>query len=59
MDALNSIGGGYTRLRELAEADREGRVTVEVPAGGGKWRVHGIASAVGHRTPDAIYAVRV
>lgn len=38
MDALNSIGGGYTRLRELAEADREGRVTVEVPAGGGKWR---------------------
>lgn len=38
MDALNSIGGGYTRLRELAEADREGRVTAEVPAGGGKWR---------------------
>ena len=30
--------GGYTRLRELAETDREGRVTVEVPAGGGKWR---------------------
>ena len=28
MDALNSIGGGYTRLRELAEADRAGRVAV-------------------------------
>ena len=26
------------RLRELAAADREGRVTVEAPAGGGKWR---------------------
>lgn len=28
MDALNSIGGGYTRLRQLAEADRDGRVVV-------------------------------
>jgi len=28
MDALNSIGGGYTRLRELAEADRDGRLAV-------------------------------
>lgn len=28
MDALNSIGGGYTRLRELAEADRDGRLVV-------------------------------
>lgn len=28
MDALNSIGGGYTRLRELAEADKDGRVVV-------------------------------
>lgn len=28
MDALNSIGGGYTRLRELAEADRTGRLAV-------------------------------
>lgn len=28
MDALNSIGGGYTRLRELAEADRAGRLAV-------------------------------
>lgn len=26
MDALNSIGGGYTRLRELAEADRDERL---------------------------------
>ena len=26
MDALNSIGGGYTRLRELAEADKDGRL---------------------------------
>lgn len=29
MDALNSIGGGYTRLRELAEADRAGRLVVQ------------------------------
>lgn len=28
MAALNSIGGGYTRLRELAEADKEGRLVV-------------------------------
>ena len=28
MSVLNSIGGGYTRLRELAEADRDGRVVV-------------------------------
>ena len=28
MAALNSIGGGYDRLRELAEADKEGRLVV-------------------------------
>ena len=28
MDALNSIGGGYTRLRELAEADKDGRLVM-------------------------------
>ena len=28
MAALNSIGGGYGRLRELAEADKNGRVVV-------------------------------
>ena len=28
MDALNSIGGGYTRLRELAKADKDGRLVV-------------------------------
>ena len=28
MDALNSIGGGYTRLRELAEADKDGQLVV-------------------------------
>lgn len=28
MDALNSIGGGYTRLRELTEADKGGRLVV-------------------------------
>lgn len=28
MRVLNSIGGGYTRLRELAEADKEGRLVV-------------------------------
>lgn len=26
MSVLNSIGGGYARLRELAEADRDGRI---------------------------------
>jgi hypothetical protein len=28
MDALNSIGGGYTRLRELAEADRNHQIVI-------------------------------
>lgn len=28
MSVLNSIGGGYTRLRELAEAARDGRVII-------------------------------
>lgn len=28
MAVLNSIGGGYGRLRELAEADKEGRLVV-------------------------------
>ena len=28
MSVLNSIGGGYTSLRELAKADKEGRVVV-------------------------------
>lgn len=28
MAALNGIGGGYTRLHELAEADKEGRMVV-------------------------------
>lgn len=33
MTVLNSIGGGYGRLRELAEADKDGRVVV-LPEGG-------------------------
>lgn len=28
MSVLNSIGGGYGRLRELAEADKDGRLVV-------------------------------
>jgi hypothetical protein len=28
MSVLNSIGGGYERLRELAEADKDGRLVV-------------------------------
>lgn len=28
MDALNSIGGGYTRLRELTEADRNHQIVI-------------------------------
>ena len=32
MFVLNSIGGGYTRLRELAEADKDGRLVVR-----GRW----------------------
>lgn len=35
MAALNSMGGGYTRLRELAEADKDGRLLV-LPKGGRK-----------------------
>ena len=42
MDALNSIGGGYTRLRELAEADREGRLVVlPCKVGDTVWAVSG------------------
>ena len=38
MSALNSIGGGYTRLRELAEADKDGRVVVlPCKVGDGLW----------------------
>ena len=38
MTALNSIGGGYTRLRELAEADKDGRVVVlPCKVGDGLW----------------------
>ena len=33
MSVLNSIGGGYTSLRELAEADKDGRLVV-LPGGG-------------------------
>ena len=33
MAALNSIGGGYDRLRELAEADKDGRIVVLPEAG--------------------------
>jgi hypothetical protein len=28
MSVLNSIGGGYDHLRELAEADKDGRLVV-------------------------------
>lgn len=38
MSVLNSIGGGYTRLRELAEADRAGRLVVlPCKVGDGLW----------------------
>ena len=33
MSVLNRIGGGYDRLRELAEADKDGRLVV-LPEGG-------------------------
>ena len=33
MAALNSVGGGYDRLRELAEADKDGRIVVLPEAG--------------------------
>ena len=35
MSVLNSIGGGYDRLRELAEADKDGRLVV-LPFTGGR-----------------------
>ena len=38
MSVLNSIGGGYTRLRELAEADKDGRLVVlPCEVGGTLW----------------------
>lgn len=38
MSVLNSIGGGYDRLRELAEADKEGRLVVlPCKVGDGLW----------------------
>ena len=38
MSVLNSIGGGYTRLRELAEADKDGRlVALPCKVGGTLW----------------------
>ena len=38
MSVLNSIGGGYTRLRELAEADSAGRLVVlPCKVGDGLW----------------------
>lgn len=38
MSVLNSIGGGYDRLRELAEADKAGRVVVlPCKVGGTLW----------------------
>lgn len=38
MSVLNSIGGGYTRLRELAEADNAGRLVVlPCKVGGTLW----------------------
>ena len=63
MSVLNSIGGGYTRLRELAEADKDGRLVVlpckvgdsiyipdlekKIPV---KVRVQGISISVSGRT---------
>lgn len=41
MAALNSIGGGYGRLRELAEADKDGRLVVLPCRVGGKLWVIG------------------
>lgn len=38
MSVLNSIGGGYGRLRELAEADKDGRLVVlPCKIGDGLW----------------------
>ncbi len=38
MSVLNSIGGGYTRLRELAKADKDGRLVVlPCKVGDGLW----------------------
>lgn len=40
MSVLNSIGGGYTRLRELADADKDGRVVVlPCKVGDTVWRI--------------------
>lgn len=52
MTVLNSIGGGYGRLRELAEADKEGRL-VELPC-----RVGDRLYEVTGRKTISVYKVR-
>lgn len=56
MDALNSIGGGYTRLRELAEADRNHQIVIRpCKIGDTVWAADMEPVIPLHVTADAVY----
>lgn len=54
MSVLNSIGGGYTRLRELAEADRAGRLVV-LPFNKALTNADRIRAATNHQLAKLLY----
>lgn len=56
MDALNSIGGGYTRLRELAEADRKHQIVIRpCKIGDTVWAADMEPAIPLHVMADAVY----
>lgn len=56
MDALNSIGGGYTRLRELAEADRNHQIVIRpCKIGDTVWAADMEPAIPLHVMADAVY----
>lgn len=55
MAALNSIGGGYTRLRELAEADKDGRLVVRPCKIGDVLYRASPSGVVAHRVANMVY----
>ena len=55
MAALNSIGGGYTRLRELAEADKDGRLVVRPCKIGDVLYRASPSGVVVHRVANMVY----
>lgn len=56
MDALNSIGGGYTRLRKLAEADRNHQIVIRpCKIGDTVWAADMEPAIPLHVMADAVY----